>query len=59
MFFINKIEVERVNQEKRLVEFAEYITLDTSPWRATNREECDVVWPINIFALLHASYLNF
>ena len=26
-FFINKIEVQRVNQEKRLVEFAGYITL--------------------------------
>ena len=26
-FFINKIEVERVNQEKCLVEFAGYITL--------------------------------
>ena len=26
-FFINKIEVLRVNQEKRLVEFAGYITL--------------------------------
>ena len=49
-----KIDVERVNQEKRLVEFA-----DTSPWRATNGKECDVVWYNLYFVFLHATPLCF
>ena len=46
-----KIGVERVNQEKRLVEFAGYITL------ATNSEECNVLWRNQYLVFLHASPL--
>ena len=42
--------VERVNQEKRLVELAGYITL-----AATNSEECDVDWRNQYFVFLHVS----
>ena len=41
---------ESVNQRKRMVEFAGYITL-----RATNSEECDVVRRNRYFVFLHAS----
>ena len=30
---------------------------DTSPWRATNSEECDVVWWNKYYVFLHASPL--
>ena len=47
-----KIGVDRVNQVKRLVEFA-----GTSTWRATNSEECDVVWPSRYFYVAHLTSL--
>ena len=48
------IGVERVNQEKHLVEYAGYMTL-----AATNSEECDVVWGNRFSVFFHATPLYF
>ena len=60
MFFISKIEAERINQEKRLVEFVGYIYIYIHhPSGQPTVRSVMLFDVVDIFVFLHASHLNF
>ena len=55
MFFINKkLELNESTMRNAWLCFG-----DTSPWQATNSEECDVAWRNRYFVFLHALSVYF
>ena len=55
--YLNVLQQEKLELNESTKSFSWLSLRDTSPWRATNSEECDVVWDIYFYIYFHVFML--